>query len=747
MRLLSPISVASSTIAAMTRDNLDAQSKAFTIVVGPVGDLGYITTGTADDVIINQAIQDVGAAGGGTAYLQPADYDITDTIVNDQEGVLVRGAVVGHFAKVTYLKASATFTNFATLAHINAGGFEDLYMDGDNTVTNGLVIGTASSTTKIKNPVVRNLRIEKFTGKGISGTGTPASGAWDDVVFLNVRIATCGVGVENHSTKTTFLGGTIGACTNGVTALISSAADFFGTVFTTNTRDFDVQTANSTGSYGFYSTYHESATNSILGRSVAPSGADTVGGFTFTGCHFLNQSQPTTGYALDFTSMGMTATLTNCSFYVTTDTSRTINVGTNTKLIVVGKGIGNTPLFTGTTSNVTYFGDNRLGIGKSVPDTPLHVYQDDSGVGANTGMTIEQDGTGDAILQFVLTGTRRWVMGVDNSDSDKFKISPTLDLNSAITLTMDTSGNLYLPASLAVGATSAAASAILDLSSTTKGALMPRMTSTQRDAISSPATGLIIYNTTANQLQYYNGTSWGAVAGSGSGEANTASNVGTAGVGVFKQKTGVDLEFKKINAGSNKVTITDDTGANELDIDVSPANFTGIPQSGVTDLTSDLALKAPLASPTFTGTVTSATIDIQGNSITGLQAVADDSQSGIKANFTAGEALVLGDACYMASTGKMMKADASAIATASAIAVATGTISADAVGAFVLYGIVRDDSAYSFTVGGLIYLSTTAGAITQTAPSGVDEVIQILGVALSADMWMLNPQLVQVEHV
>jgi len=56
--------------------------------------------------------------------------------------------------------------------------------------------------------------------------------------------------------------------------------------------------------------------------------------------------------------------------------------------------------------------------------------------------------------------------------------------------------------------------------------------------------------------------------GAGGGEANTASNVGAAGVGVFKQKTGVDLEFKNINAGSSKITITDDTGNDELDVDV-----------------------------------------------------------------------------------------------------------------------------------------------------------------------------------
>jgi len=52
------------------------------------------------------------------------------------------------------------------------------------------------------------------------------------------------------------------------------------------------------------------------------------------------------------------------------------------------------------------------------------------------------------------------------------------------------------------------ASSILDLRSTTLGFLAPRMTSAQRNVISTPATGLQIYNTTNNQYESYNGVRW-----------------------------------------------------------------------------------------------------------------------------------------------------------------------------------------------------------------------------------------------
>lgn len=55
----------------------------------------------------------------------------------------------------------------------------------------------------------------------------------------------------------------------------------------------------------------------------------------------------------------------------------------------------------------------------------------------------------------------------------------------------------------------------------------------------------------------------------GSGEVNTASNVGVGGIGIFKVKTGVNLEFKNLNAGSAAVSIVDDVVNDEVDIDIN----------------------------------------------------------------------------------------------------------------------------------------------------------------------------------
>ena len=77
------------------------------------------------------------------------------------------------------------------------------------------------------------------------------------------------------------------------------------------------------------------------------------------------------------------------------------------------------------------------------------------------------------------------------------------------------SSNVYNNGSgIGIGTTSPNPSAITELNSTTQGFLPPRMTTVQRDAIATPAVGLVIYNTTSNCLNFYTGANWNETCGS-----------------------------------------------------------------------------------------------------------------------------------------------------------------------------------------------------------------------------------------
>lgn len=86
---------------------------------------------------------------------------------------------------------------------------------------------------------------------------------------------------------------------------------------------------------------------------------------------------------------------------------------------------------------------------------------------------------------------------------------------SIFTLLLITIAAGTLQAQVGVG-TVPNSTAMLDVSSSTRGFLPPRMTEAQRNAIVNPAEGLTIYNSSTKKMNYYDGTAWRNFDGSSS---------------------------------------------------------------------------------------------------------------------------------------------------------------------------------------------------------------------------------------
>ena len=151
-------------------------------------------------------------------------------------------------------------------------------------------------------------------------------------------------------------------------------------------------------------------------------------------------------------------------------------------------------------------------------------------------------------------------------------------------------------AQVGIGTTDPNGSAALDITSTTKGLLIPRMTNAQRKAISNPAAGLQVFVTDfdGGSFMFYDGTKWGTL--SFTKTIPDAPIIGTATATTGNTQATVSFTAPSSNGGS---AITSYTATS------SPEAITGtVTQSGsgnitVTGLTNSTAY-------TFTVTATNA---------------------------------------------------------------------------------------------------------------------------------------------
>jgi len=123
----------------------------------------------------------------------------------------------------------------------------------------------------------------------------------------------------------------------------------------------------------------------------------------------------------------------------------------------------------------------------------------------------------------------------------------------------------------------------------------------------------------------------------------------------------------------------------------------------------------------------------------------DQYYSGNTAVMTVGEAVVFGQPLYIKSDEKLWECDADAVTTMPCIFLSGATISADADGVVILPGSFVNNTSWNWTVGGEIYVDTAVGTLTQTAPSGTGDQVQIVGYATHADRIFFDPDYTLVE--
>ena len=159
-------------------------------------------------------------------------------------------------------------------------------------------------------------------------------------------------------------------------------------------------------------------------------------------------------------------------------------------------------------------------------------------------------------------------------------------------------------AQIGVGTTTPDASAVLDVASTTKGLLAPRHTTTTRNAIVTPANGLLIYNTTTNQLETNTGTTvapvWTAVGASNSTLYNangttTAARTVTLGANPLSFTSSATNGFSvdgttfSVDAVTNRIGIGTATPGTALDV-IGEAKATRLLAYGPGNLSSNTAI-------------------------------------------------------------------------------------------------------------------------------------------------------------
>jgi len=328
---------------------------------------------------------------------------------------------------------------------------------------------------------------------------------------------------------------------NAVTIYLERSGATFSPVTTNATRNDLVVAQNFNGKSIHFATVPTGNGNGVgrtIRMTIAPNGFVGIG--TTTPSRQLqtkgNFSIGTGGSSEIYGALNWVAS-TNTFTFTNNNGDRGLSIKTNTGSIngsvaasiiggVVGSGIiltGDYTIADASQNQLVLASGGNIGVGNSSPSYKLHIRNGvatSSSAFAGTLLAVESSGNTYCSILSPDANASGIAFGSNSNRSASFinwsynlnRLAITTDnTNSYISLSTGNQSEvmrLISTGSVGIGTSSPDSKSILDLTSTTKGFLPPRMTNVQITGITSPPEGLVIYSTDAKTLVFYNGTSW-----------------------------------------------------------------------------------------------------------------------------------------------------------------------------------------------------------------------------------------------